>query len=235
MGDIVAVSRHSTDRTGPIPGFLDRVRARLYRHEARRATLHATALVAALVLIVPLGGYAAGDDRVTALAVLGAAGLAGMIVLVGAVVLGVVAPRRRWSGDPAVARWVGTRQRDVASDLLSAVELASAPPRPGAPSQAMIDALIEATSARVADVDPASLVDAGELRRARRWALAAVAANALCLVATPRLVEGGWRRLVAPPSLPFDGARPSEVPLVGDLEVRLEFPAYSRRPALTLE
>ncbi|HSK00105.1 MAG TPA: hypothetical protein VK932_02645, partial [Kofleriaceae bacterium] len=97
------------------------MRARLYRHEARRAALHALALVGALALAVPLGGYAAGGDRVTALAVLGAAGLAGVLVVVGAIVLGVVVPRRRWSGDPAVARWVGTRRRDVASDLLSAV------------------------------------------------------------------------------------------------------------------
>ncbi len=235
MGDIVAVPRHPTDRSGPIPGFLGKVRARLYRHEARRAALYAAALVAALALIVPLGGHVVGGDRVSALAVLAAAVVAGMLVVVGAIVLGVVVPRRRWNGDPAVARWVGTRKRDVASDLLSAVELASAPPRAGAPSRALVDALIEATSSRVEDVDPASLLDRGELRRARRWAFAAVAANGLLLLAAPRLVGDGWRRLVSTPSSPFDGARRSEVPLVGDLEARLEFPAYSRRPALTLE
>jgi hypothetical protein len=235
MGDIVAVSRHSTDRFEPIPGFLARVRARLYRHEARRAALHALALVGALALAVPLGGYAAGGNRVTALAVLGAAGLAGVLVVVGAILLGVVVPRRRWSADPAVARWVGTRRRDVASDLLSAVELADAPPRPGAPSRALVDALVDATNARIEDVDPRSLLDRGELRRALRWALAAVAVNVLLLLATPRLVGDGWRRLVVSPSLPFDGAKPSDLPLVGDLEARLEYPAYSRRPPLLLE
>jgi hypothetical protein len=239
MGDIVAVPRHSTNRLpdlqGLIPGFLARVRARLYRHEARRAALYATALVGGLAVVVPLGGYAAGGNRATALAVLGAAGLVGALVLVGAVVLGVVAPRRRWSGDPEIARWVGTRKREVASDLLSAVELAAAPPRPGAPSKELVAALIAATSARVEDVDPASLLDAEALRRARRWAFGVVAANALLLVATPRFVGDGWRRLVSAPPMPFDGARPSEVPLVGDLEARLEFPAYSRRSPLTLE
>ena len=234
-GDIVAVPRHSTEDFEPIPGFLARVRARLYRHEARRAVLNATALVAGIALLVPLAGHLAGGNRVTALAVLGTAGLAGAIVLVGAVVLGIVAPRRRWSGDPEVARWVGTRKRDVASDLLSAVELRAAPARPGAPSQALVDALIAATSARVEGVDPAKLLPGDELRRARRWALAAVIANGLLLVASPRLVRDGWRRLVSAPPAPFDGARASEVPLVGDLAVRLEFPAYSRRPALTLE
>jgi hypothetical protein len=235
MGDIVAVSRHLTDRLEPIPGFLARVRARLYRHEARRAALHALALVGALALAVPLGGHAAGGNRVTALAVLGAAGLAAMLVVVGAIVLGVVVPRRRWSGDPAVARWVGTRRRDVASDLLSAVELAAAPPRPGAPSRALVDALVDATSARIEDVEPGALLDRRELRRARRWALAAVVANVLLLLATPRLVADGWRRLVAAPHLPFDGAQPSDLPLVGDLEARLEYPAYARRPPLLLE
>jgi hypothetical protein len=235
MGDIVAVPRHSTEHLEPIPGFLARVRARLYRHEARRAALYATALVAGLALIVPLGGHLVGGNRATALAVLGAAGLAGAIVLVGAIVLGIIAPRRRWGGDPEVARWVGTRKRDVASDLLSAVELSAAPPRPGAPSRALVDALVAATSARVEDLDPVSLLPRSELRRARRWALAAVVANGLLLLASPRLVGDGWRRLVSAPPMPFDGARTSEVPLVGDLEVRLEFPAYSRRPALTLE
>jgi hypothetical protein len=235
MGDIVAVPRHSTEDFEPIPGFLARVRARLYRHEARRAALYATALVAGIALIVPLAGHLASGNRVTALAVLGAAGLAGAIVLVGAIVLGVVAPRRRWGGDPEVARWVGTRKRDVASDLLSAVELATAPARPGAPSRALVDALIAATSARIEDVNPAELLPQDELRRARRWALVAVVANGLLLAASPRLVRDGWRGLVSAPPAPFDGARASEVPLVGDLEVRLEFPAYSRRPALTLE
>ena len=241
MGDIVAVLRSSPSTTSTtstsrlIPGFLGQVRVRLYRHEAQRAALYAIALVAGLAVLVPLGGHLVGGNRATALAVLGAAGLAGVLVVLGAIVLGIVAPRRRWSGDPELARWVGTRRREVASDLLSAVELASAPPRPGAPSRVLVDALIEATSSRIKRVDPRDLLDVDELRRARRWALATAAANAVLLLATPRLVGDGWRRLVSSPVLADDGARPSAVPLVGDLEVRLEFPAYSKRPALTLE
>jgi hypothetical protein len=175
------------------------VRVRLYRHEAARAAFTAAALVAALLVLVPLGGHLVGGNRTTGLALLGLAGLAGVLVVLGAIVLGVVAPRRRWSGDPEVARWVGTRKREVASDLLSAVELASAPPRPGAPSKALVDALIESTSARIEGVDPAELFDPEELRRVRLWALLAVLANAVLLVASPRLVGDGWRRLISPP------------------------------------
>src|SRR6185436_6312939 len=98
-------------------------------------------------LLLPLLGVVIGGSRATALAVLGLGGLVAVLLVVGAVVLGVVAPRRRWGGDPELARWVGVRRREVASDLLSAVELANAPPRPGAPSPALVDALIEATSA----------------------------------------------------------------------------------------
>ncbi|MGN6111184.1 MAG: hypothetical protein ACTHU0_39160 [Kofleriaceae bacterium] len=218
-----------------ILGFLDRVRALLYRHEARRAALYATALLGGLALLVPLLGYLFGDTRATSLAVLGTSGLVAAIAIASAIVLGVVAPRRRWSSDPAVARWVGTRRRDVASDLLSSVELASAAPaRPGAPSPALVDALIAATSQRLVDVEPIALLDHAELSRARRWAIAAVAANGLAVLAAPHLIGGGWRRLMSSPALPFDGARLSEIPLVGDLEARLEFPAYARRPALTL-
>ncbi|HWU87154.1 MAG TPA: hypothetical protein VN253_07765, partial [Kofleriaceae bacterium] len=235
MGDIVASETSATSASRRIPGFLGQVRARLYRHEAQRAALWAAAIVAGLLLIMPLGGHVFGDNRVTALALIGACGLAGVLVVLGAIVLGIVAPRRRWSGDPEIARWVGTRKHDVASDLLSAVELATAPSRPGAPSKVLVDALIEATSARIEDVDPGALLDAEELRRARRWALGAAAANAVLLLASPHLVGDGWRRLVSAPVTPYDGARPSAVPLVGDLEVRLEFPAYAKRPALTLE
>ena len=227
-GDTVAVSRT------PIPTFLRRVRALVYQHEARRALFYALAAIAAIALVLPVFGIALGASRATALAMLGLGGLIVVLIVVGGVVLGVVAPRRRWGGDPELARWVGVRRREVASDLLSAVELANAPARPGAPSPALVDALIEATSARLGDVDPRSLVEPGELRRARRWAMLAVGLNLTLVAAAPRMVADGWRSLVWARSAPFDGAKLSTVPLVGDLEATLTFPAYSRRPPLPL-
>src|SRR5262249_59915520 len=123
------------------------------------------------------------------------------------VVLGLIARRRRWGGDAALARWVGDRRRDIASDLLSAVELVNAPPRPGAPSRALVDALVEVTSARLGDIDPSSLFEPGELRRARRWAVAAVGVNLAFLVIEPRMVADGWRSLGLAHPAPYHGAR----------------------------
>ncbi|HMG23381.1 MAG TPA: hypothetical protein VK607_18730 [Kofleriaceae bacterium] len=213
---------------------MKRVRALVYQHEARRATLYSVAAVAGIAALLPLIGVMIGASRATALAVLGLGGLVVVLLAVGAVVLGLVAPRRRWGGDPALARWVGGRRRDVASDLLSAVELTTAPVRPGAPSRALVDALVDATSARLDAIDPRGLIEPGDLRRARRWAVIGVALNLAFLVTAPRMVAEGWRKLVLARPAPFDGARLSAVPLVGDLEVTLTFPPYSRRPQLTL-
>jgi hypothetical protein len=209
--------------------FLGRVRDVVYRHEARRTLLYAVAALAGLALVLPLLGHLV-DDRRASLSLLGIGTLVAILVVAGAVIVGFVMPRRRFAADPAVARWVGTRRKDVASDLLSAVELANAPLRPGAPSPALVDALIDATSLRLDDVHPPALVDASELVRARRWALAATVANVLLLVAAPRIVFAGWRHLVSPPTSPYDGAQLSTVPLVGDLEAVLQYPAYAGRP-----
>ena len=217
-----------------IPLFLGRVRAVLYRHEARRAALFAIAAIGGLAIVVPLFGNVVASSRASAMALLGIAGLAAVLVLVGAVIMGLVVPRKKWSRDRELARWVGTRRAEVASDLLSSVELAAAPVRPGAPSTALVDALIKATSARLEDVEPRSLLPHEETRRAGRWMIAAVAANALLLGAVPAVISSGWRSLVSSPSAPFDGAQLSEVPLVGDLEATLTFPAYSRRAPLPL-
>jgi hypothetical protein len=224
------VSRELSSVTPPLIGrFLAHVRAVVYRHEARRTVLYAVAALAGLALVLPLLGHLV-DDRRASLSVLGIGALVTILVIAGGALVGFVIPRRKLAGDPAVARWVGTRRKDVASDLLSAVELANAPLRPGAPSPALVDALIDATSHRLEDVHPPALVDHGELTRARRWALAATVANVLMLVAAPGIVLGGWRHLVSPPSSPYDGAQLSTVPLVGDLEAVLQYPAYSGRP-----
>lgn len=230
-GEIVAVS---STTPGTIPGFLGRVRHVLYRHEASRAVLYALAAVGGVCLVVPVLGHLFGGSRASAFTVLGIAGLAAALVVLGAVVMGLVAPRRRWSTDADVARWVGTRKKEVASDLLSSVELADAPVRPGAPSKELVDALIAATTSRLDGVEPKALLPDGEVRRALRWMLVALLANAVLIAAFPGVVAGGWRSLLRTPEQPFDGAQLSTVPLVGDLDAVLTFPAYSRRPPLPM-
>src|SRR5262245_2570751 len=164
QGEFVAGPTHT------IPGFLGRVRGLLYRHEGRRFALHGVTAVGALVLVLPFLAKLAAT-RAGAIAVLGIGVLAAAIAVGGAIVLGIVVPRRRFGADHAVARWVGTREKAIASDLISSVELAAASPtRPGAPSPALVDALITATSERLEDVEPYHLIPEREMARARRGA-----------------------------------------------------------------
>ena len=217
-----------------ISGYLARVRALVYRHEARRAALYGFAALAAIALVLPLLGLAIGGTRATALAVLGIGGLAAMLVVIGALVMGVVAPRRRYGNDRDLARWVGTRHAAIASDLLSSVELANPPTRPWAPSPQLVDALIEATASELEEIEPRSLVPRDEMPKARNVALIAAALNIVLVALLPGIVRAGWRHLVAAPPAPFDGAQLSTVPLVGDLNATLTFPAYSKRRQLEL-
>jgi hypothetical protein len=217
-----------------IPVFLGRVRALQDRHEARRAVVYAAAAVLGLVVLLPLLGYALAGSRATAIAVLSTGGLVVGFLIVAALVFGFFVPRRRFTDDAAVARWVGTRHKPVASDLLSAVELARAPERPGAPSQALVDALITSTGEQLDEVRPEALFDRAPMRLAWRWLIAAACVNLLVLAGLPHVIGQGWRALVAAKATPFDGAALSDVPLVGDLEATLEFPAYSRRAPVKL-
>ncbi|MGE5181129.1 MAG: hypothetical protein ACM31C_03660, partial [Acidobacteriota bacterium] len=217
-----------------IPGYLARVRALLYRHEGARWALLGFAALGALAIVLPLVGHGLASHRATAFAVLGGGGVLAAIVIVGAVVVGYVVPRRRFARDADVARWVGSRHKPIASDLLSSVELGSAPPRPGAPSRELVAALVEATADKVGELDPQALLPERELRRARTWALAAAAANLALVAALPSLVAGGWRHLLVTPKEPYDGAQLSNVPLVADLTATLTYPAYSKRRPLEL-
>lgn len=216
-----------------IPGYLARVRALVYRHEAARALLYAFAVLGGLAVVLPLLGLLIGS-RATALALLGLGGLVAMLVVIGAIIMGFVAPRRRFGADRDLARWVGGRHAPVASDLLSSVELASAPRRPGSPSPELVEALIETTASQLDTIEPHSLIPPREVPRARRYALAAAAANIALVSVMPGVIAVGWKRLLDARSSPFDGAQLSALPLVGDLRATLTFPAYSKRRPLEL-
>lgn len=217
-----------------IEGYLARVRELVYRHDALRAILLGFAALGALAITVPLVGFLVVGSRATALAVIGTAGLAAALVVLGVVVLGVVAPRRRYGRDRELARWVGNRHAPIASDLLSAVELAAAPARPGAPSPELVDALIDSTASELDTIEPRSLIPARDVPKARTLALAAAAVNIALVLIMPGVLARGWRVLLSTPEAPFDGARLSSVPLVGDLTATLQFPAYSKRRTIEL-
>src|SRR5688572_11688323 len=157
--------------------------------------------------MLPLLGRVLGTNRSSALALLGIGGLVAMLVVIGALVLGWIAPRRKFGRDRDLARWVGSRHAPIASDLLSAVELANAPPRPGAPSPELVDALVETTTSELDTIEPGTLLPARELRKARTYALAAALLNVALLAIVPGVMFAGWRRLVLSPPSPYDGAQ----------------------------
>lgn len=211
-------------------GFLSEIRTGL-RARAGRLAIHGLALgLIALALLLPLVAVALRPGRAAALALLAGAGVLALLGAVAAIVLGAIGPGRRWQGDEAVARFVGRQRPELASDLLSTVELADVKPGPGAPSPALVGALTDATAARLDGLAPATLVDRRWVRLTGRGLIGSVAVGLGLLVLAPRLVVGGWRQLLADAPRPFGGAMVSSVPLVGDINIRLTPPAYARRP-----
>ncbi|MCX5747527.1 MAG: hypothetical protein NT062_34110, partial [Proteobacteria bacterium] len=218
-----------------IKSFLELVRQQLYRHDARRGVTYAVGATLALALALPAIGLMFGSSRATAFAGLGIGGLAFALAVIGAIILGWVVPRRRFGRDHDLAREIGVRHPAIASDLLSAVELADdAPSRPGAPSSELVLALVQSIEHRLASIDPKSLVPDRALRRTLRGVLAIGLVHALTIAVIPHVLARGWRDLLSAPSSIADGATLSAVPLVGDLEATLVFPAYAKRAPLDL-
>jgi hypothetical protein len=301
----------------PVESFLAHVRALLVRMGAQLAALYSGAALLVLTLVVPAAGWLASPSRATSMAILGAAGLIAFAVVVAAIVLGVFVVRRRYADDAAVARWVGVRAPELASDLLSTIELAreraavadgptepstsasvedattdqgsgpaaqaatvlpadqagpargdsggddgprqaarertatasisigatrppTEPPAPirrpqlarGQWSEELAGALRASIERRLAEVRPQALLERQWLRRAVSATVLAGVAQAALWALTPDRLIAGWRQLVVPRHLPFDASALSAVPLVGDLDLLLQFPAYSKRPPL---
>ena len=148
---------------------------------------------------------------------------------------GVLVPARALRDDRAAARRTGVLLPAMASDLLSAVELAGAPAADarGAASPSLVRAFREQVAGALAPVAPRGLVSLGPAARA--LALSGVIAAALiAAMATWPMVGRGLHTLVHRPSR-FEGAAVSAVPLVGDVRVTYEYPAYTGLGARTVE
>jgi hypothetical protein len=214
---------------------LDRIRtflAALRRRVLVRAVIETAGLGAAVVVLGLLG------LAVTATAV-GPAGFWPALTIValaalalGAATLGVVRPARRLGDDRATARRAGTLVPPLASDLLSAIELGD-----GNASTLASPSLVRAFQGDVAralePVDPRTLVP---LRPATLPVAAGVAALVALFVAASLStnVSTGLRTLMHRPTL-FEGAAVSLGPLVGDVRVTYQYPAYTGLPARTVE
>jgi hypothetical protein len=152
----------------------------------------------------------------------------------GGVALGYLRPARAYAEPVTMARLVGRRHPTLASDLLSAVELEAAA---RGEAQASPD-LTQAFYATVADATAPLLVDRlFPLDRAvRAVSVAAILLLALLasLLASPTLMGRGLRTLFRTPTL-FEGAQVAREPLVGDVRVTYDFPAYTGLPRQILE
>jgi hypothetical protein len=214
-----------------IQDFLGAIRRRLLLRAGLRAAGYAAALLAIGLLALGLCATALGPadfwPSVTG-------GLVALLAI-GALVRGLVRPARGLRGDRAAARQTGLLVPGLASDLLSAVELAAAPAEGDRSeiSAVLVRAFRRQVATAVAPLAPRGLVS---LRPAGR-ALAAAALAAATVVAAAVIwpaVAHGLRTLAHHPSR-FEGAIVSSAPLVGDVRLTYFYPPYTGLPPRTVE
>jgi hypothetical protein len=210
--------------------FLQRARDRALLEVGLRMGGYTTAVLGvvflALAVVAGASGPAASWPWVAFGTLLGC-GAAG-------VALGYLRPARALEEPTAVARLVGRHRPPLASDLLSAVELQGA--RTGGAD--VSPEMARAFCASVADATlPIVVEDLIPLRRAlRAVAVAGLSVSLLLLavLAFPSAVGRGMRTLFHRPTL-FEGALVAREPLVGDVRVTYDFPAYTGLPRQIIE
>ena len=221
----------------PISEFLRTLRRRLVVRAALRAAGLGVAAVLAAVLILAVAAAAFGPAGFWRPLTFCTAGLGALA----AAALGVWRPWRAVHSDARAAHVVGRldpRLSSLSDDLLSAVELAGppgAPPgEPPAISTALMAAFRDHLSQAVAVVDPTRLVS---MRPALLGALAALLAVAAVVTGarlSPQTIGKGLSTLTHRPSR-FEGAAVSMVPIVGDVRITYQYPAYTGLPPRTIE
>jgi hypothetical protein len=203
---------------------------------------------------IKTAGFGAAGLLVALLALAGAAASVGpagfwptvttvtlAVLALTALTTGVLRPARLLRDDRAAARLAGSLVPPLASDLLSAIELGDAEAGAGTAAGAMTgpisQAMLRAFHADVAralePVHPGALVS---LRPAALAVTAGAAAAGLLLAAawlSPGMATG-LRTLLHQPTL-FEGAAVSATPLVGDVRVVYQYPAYTGLPPRTVE
>ncbi len=221
------------DPNRQIRAFLGAVRRRLRRHDAAKAGLYVLAVAGLAALLTPLLALVTGLGAAN---IIGSAAIGlGASLVVSGTYVGIIYPRLRWRNDEQVARYVGTEVEPVASDLLSAVELGTTEIDDTRLSTELVDALVQQTASEVDDLEPRELVPRDRLRRPAVVLLGVAAAYALVFMAKPNAFANGWKRVFAAPTpSPFGGAKLSKQPLVGDIEITLDYPLYTKRPQVKL-
>lgn len=148
--------------------------------------------------------------------------------------VGCVGPLRRLRSERAVAHLVGQRHPAVASDLLSAVELAvpAEGPIPGG-SPSITRAFQGAVAEAVRPLDPQRLIPMTGAARAAGILGAALLLLVVGLIWAPT-VRQGLALLMRHPTR-FEGAAVAHEPLIGDVRLTYIYPAYTGLPKRVVE
>ena len=154
---------------------------------------------------------------------------------IGALAFGLIRPARQLRGDRAAARLVAQLHPAVASDLVSAVELgppdempAEADSESTTVSRTLVRALQGSVAGAVEPLDPRRLISLRPAVSALGVLFVVGAGTGLALQRWPDLVRG-IATLAHRPTR-FEGAAISPAPLVGDLRISYEYPAYTGLP-----
>src|SRR5450631_666853 len=219
-----------SERDG-IQSFLAAVRRRLMLRAGLQAAGYGAAALGVGLFALGLSAAAIGPADFWPTVTACFAGALGLVVLA----RGVLVPARALRDDRAAARRTGALLPGMASDLLSVVELAGVPAADarGGASPALVRAFREQVAGALAPVAPGGLVSLGPAARALALS-GLIAAGLIAAMATWPMVAHGLRTLVHRPSR-FEGAAVSAVPLVGDVRVTYEYPAYTGLGARTVE
>jgi hypothetical protein len=197
----------------------------------RAAGFTAAAMLAGLMLLGLVAswiGPATSWLRVTILVLLA--------FLLSGLGLGLGLPLRRLRSMRAIAAYAGRRHPPLASDLLSAVELDGPPDRAleRNDSPAMTQAFFASVADAVAPIDLNRLLP---LRDALRAGLAAALAALVLMTAvaiSPARLGRGLHLLLHRPTR-FEGATLAQDPLIADLRITYQYPAYTGMPARVVE
>jgi len=150
---------------------------------------------------------------------------------------------RRLRSDTFIASLVGRAHPEVSSDLRSALELtAPSPPArvagatsaPPTHSAALVSEFVSTVAERCAGLDPRRIIAFAKTRRAFLRLVATGTAVLLFAALQPKLIAKGVHWLTSEPTL-FEGATVSAEPLVADMRVTYEFPAYTQLPDRRME
>ncbi|MEO5766975.1 MAG: DUF4175 family protein [Polyangia bacterium] len=157
---------------------------------------------------------------------------------------GVWRPSRSLRGDRTTRRLVARLRPPLGAlggDIISAIELGQVPPAPGAApaKEAEISAtLVRAFHGRVAEalrpLDPVQLISMRPVVHAAAALLAATLLVLASATVAPQVIGGGLSTLFHRPNR-YEGAAVSAKPIVGDVRITYDYPAYTGLASRTIE